>query len=86
MSVTGGGEDRSIERIIEAARSGTLYGASLPERTLRALVGAAGALVGAVVGAAVGEAQAAITATTTRNARTKASLVLFVDILLLLQI
>jgi hypothetical protein len=51
-----GGEEKAIEKLLEAARAGTLYGASLPERTLRAIVGAAGGVLRESAQAAVPDA------------------------------
>jgi hypothetical protein len=52
----GPGGDGGLERILDAARAGTLYGASLPERALRAMVGAAGGILRESARAAVPDA------------------------------
>ena len=46
----------ALDRLLEAARAGTLYGAGLPERALRALVGAAGGVLRESARAAVPDA------------------------------
>jgi hypothetical protein len=58
MATGGAPEDRPdrLERAIDAALSGTLYGASLPERALRAMVGAAGGVLRESARAAVPDA------------------------------